>query len=131
MSAGGWLSFRPRCSNLFPGQDAYGHLAVDRAGLRVGGDVEPAAFEADVSKLIGAGPILVPGDVDVMRDGLAVEGKGSGVGYHRLEERGSFRVGQLCQIGRLGTPVRDDDCTHPAVPQRRRGIFMWGNLTLF
>jgi hypothetical protein len=97
--------FALRSSNLLPGQDAYGHLTVDWAGLRVGGDVETAAFEADVPKLIGTRPILVPGDVDVMRDGLAVEGKGSGVGNIIVLKSASLSVSDnFAKSAGLGRP---------------------------
>ena len=66
--------------DLLPYQLRDYDLAVYAARLRVGGDVELASLEPDVPNLIGTRPVLVPGNVDVMGDGLFVIRTGPSVG---------------------------------------------------
>src|SRR5271165_6542541 len=102
--------------NLLPYQLRDYELAVYAARLRVGGDVELASLEPDVPNLIATRPVLVPGNVDVMRDRLAVKRKGAGIRDHCVEELRAFLARQLCHIGGLRLAVLCENGGHAAIP---------------
>src|SRR5262249_58593315 len=59
---------RRRSTQLLPGHGAHAHRARDRIERRRRREIDAIAIETGDALLIGAGPALVPGHVDVMGD---------------------------------------------------------------
>jgi len=81
-----------------------------------GGDGERIAVELVEADLVGAGPVLIPGDIDLMHHLLGVPGVGAGIGDHAAVELDSLGLGRH-HIGRRRAIVPGDDRVHAAVGQ--------------
>ena len=77
------------------GLDRRAHRAGDGIERRLRRQIDAIALEAGNALLIGAGPALVPGDVDVMGDLVAVDGVGAAIAGHAAKQRFDLRGGRL------------------------------------
>ncbi len=103
----------------FPGEGADDALAGNQHARLLGSrDDELVAVHLEVARLTAPGIDLVPGEIDVGGDLVAVDGELARIGQHRLEQRCPFGIvggGLAIGPGDHGGPVpvrRDDE---PAV----------------
>src|SRR5262249_26781423 len=78
---------RTRLTQLLPGHGAPARRPGDRIERGRRREIDAIALETGDALLIGAGPALVPGDVDVMGDLVAVDGVGAAVAGHAAKQR--------------------------------------------
>src|SRR6478609_381157 len=112
-----WLvgpSARFASHHLLPRHGARAHRARERVDRRRRRQIDAIAFEACDALLLGAGPGLIPRDVDVVRDLVAVDRVGAAIAGHAAEQ--GFRLRRR-RVGsrRLAAAVPDIEHHHAAV----------------
>src|SRR3954469_12571410 len=99
-------------SDFLPDEDGSAFLCVEVALVGSRRDREHVAVQRVKSDLIGSGPGLLPGDVDVVRDLLGFERERPGVGHHSPQQLDAFLFGRNSVSGRGGV-VAGEDRVHP------------------
>src|SRR5580704_11735309 len=73
-------------AHFFPHKDGSAHRTVEIALVGRGGDRQRVPVQHEMPDLIGPGPSLVPGDVDVVDHDLIAEREGARIGNHCSEK---------------------------------------------
>src|SRR5262245_63056038 len=88
-----------RLTQLLPGHGAHARRPGDRIERGRRREIDAITLETGDALLIGAGPALVPGDVDVMGDLVAVDGVGAAVAGHAAKQRFHLCGGAFAPAG--------------------------------